>query len=108
MQGGFQYFSHGRQGGFSCGLFRGGQAVIPESIIRGVQWFIYDRIEDEQTIKEALDHADKAMKEQERKEAEMKAKLQEKRLMLPQQYPHLTANRLSPTANWQLRTCARN
>jgi len=64
--------------------------AIPESIIRGVQWYILDEIECQETIDKANEKAIEAVtkaKQSDKEKAEARATI---RAELPAKYPHLS------------------
>jgi hypothetical protein len=62
---------------------------IPEAIIHGVQWRIYDKIATEEEIKVALELATKTKIETEEKKKQEEARFQKEKEMLPSLYPWL-------------------
>ncbi len=64
--------------------------VVPEAIIRGVQWYIFDEIETREVIDQTIDKARLAREEADRKEKEASDARTQQRAALPAKYPHLT------------------
>lgn len=71
-----------------CGKF---SKRLPECILRGVQWGIYDEIEDAETIRELCERAEEKQAEQQRKEEREKALFdaEVERLKTAPEYAHL-------------------
>lgn len=71
-----------------CGKF---SKRLPECILRGVQWEIYDEIKDAETIRELCERAEEKQAEQRRKEEREKARFdaEVERLKTAPEYAHL-------------------
>jgi hypothetical protein len=63
---------------------------VPEAIIRGVQWYIYNKIEPREVIDQTIEKARIAREEKERKAKEASEARTQRRADLPAQYPYLT------------------
>jgi hypothetical protein len=62
---------------------------VPEAIVRGVQWYIYDKIEPQEIIDETINKARLAREEKERKAKEAEEARTQQRAELPTKYPYL-------------------
>ncbi len=65
-------------------------SVVPECIVRGVQWYISDEIESQGVINETIEKARLAREEGERKRKEFEETRTQRRADLPAAYPYLT------------------
>lgn len=83
--------SYGGSASFDIVFDNGGMSRgLPESILRGVQWKIFDKIADAEEIAKALHHAEH---EEARRDAEAKAAAERRaaeRKQHAENYPHLT------------------
>ncbi len=90
------FISYGGRATFSI-VFDAHRSVTPESIVRGVQWYIYDSIATSDEITAARKNCNDKIAEQKRIDDEKAAARLKERNELPSKYPYLIIQQ--PTGN---------